>query len=320
MANDPGDPLGTSCYATSCILFHRYLHRVPLTETNVWSVAMASALLASKLHENVRVVPSTIAQTFVNLYRERVHIVGCATSGDLCRQLAAHPSVSSASQVTTSDDAGEGGGTSAARRSAQHIIGSSDGERTISQSGPAYQEWIKAVIETESDLLRQLGFVVHWVPDHLAHKYLPHFLDLLWDWLDLKLSKDEVAQRSWNYCNDSYRLDLSARFRPSVVTCAAIHVALLDTFASRDQVGTSDSAQALTVEREIVIMGSKSSKAWWEHLAGPAGAEVVPLVCNALLGLQDSFDVITSDRAFVSSVSGQAFNDPGSHSWELVNG
>lgn len=316
MADDPGDPLGTSCYATSCILFHRYLHRVPLTETNVWSVAMASALLASKLHENVRVVPSTIVQTFVKLYKERVRIVGCVTNGDLRRQLAAHPSVASATHVTSSDDAGEGRGrgTAAARGSAQHIIGSP--ELAISQSGPAYQEWIKAVIETESDLLRQLGFVVHWVPDHLAHKYLPHFLDLVWDWLDLKLSKDEVAQRSWNYCNDSYRLDLSARFHPSVVTCAAIHVALLDAFASKDKNGASDADQTLAFEREVGLVGSQSSKACWEHLAGPDGAEVVPLVCNALLGLQHTFDVIVSDLAFVSSVSGRAFNDLGSQSWK----
>jgi hypothetical protein len=314
MKDDPDDPHGASCHGTSCILFHRYLHRVPLTETNVWSVAMASALLASKLHENVRVVPSTIAQSFIELYRERVNISGCATNEDLRMQLSAHPSVSSASLVSPYEDAGDGSGTAAARRSVQNVIGSCQND--ISQSVPAYQEWVKAAIETESDLLRQLGFVVHWVPDHLAHKYLPEFLDRVWDWLDPKLNKDEVARRSWNYCNDSYRLDLAARFHPSLVTCAAIHLALLNAFASSEQKNKSDSYQSPTVQHEGVFVGSRSSKALFEHLAGPDSADDVALVCNALLGLQDSFDVVVSDLAFVSSVSGRAFNDPGSQSWE----
>jgi hypothetical protein len=312
MKDDPGDPHGVSCYGTSCILFHRYLHRVPLTETNVWAVAMASALLASKLHENVRVVSSTIAQTFIELYRERVYILGCTTNEDLRTQLSAHSSVSSASFQPT--PAKEGSGTSAARKSDQNIIASS--ESAISQSLPAYQEWVKAAIETESELLRQLGFVVHWVPDHLAHKYLPDFIDRVWDWLDPKLNKDEVAQRSWNYCNDSYRLDLAARFHPSLVTCAAIHLALLNAFASSEQKNKSDSYRSPTVEHEGVFVGSRSSKALFEHLAGPDSADDVALVCNALLGLQDSVDVVVSDLAFVSSVSGRAFNDPGSQSWE----
>lgn len=300
MANDPGDPLGASCYATSCILFHRYLHRVPLTETDVWSAAMASALLASKLHETVRVVPPTIVQTFYELYRERVKIAGCASNEDLRKRLAAHPSVSCVSSLATGNE--------------------DNGENAIPRSGPTYQEWIKAVIEAESDLLRQLGFVVHWIPDHLAHKYLPHFLDVIWDSSDLKVNKDEVAQRSWNYCNDSYRLDLSSRFHPSVVTCAAIHLSLLDAFGSSDEeCTTSGSDQSLNVGSKVVG-GWQPNEVWWKQLARTDRAGDVSLVCNALLGLRECFEVKVAEFAFVSSVSGRAFNDPCSRSWDHVGG
>ena len=41
--------LSTCCFGTACTLFHRYFHAISLREMDVWSVAMASVVIASKI-------------------------------------------------------------------------------------------------------------------------------------------------------------------------------------------------------------------------------------------------------------------------------
>ena len=41
--------LSTCCFGTACTLFHRYFHAISLREMDVWSVAMASIVIASKI-------------------------------------------------------------------------------------------------------------------------------------------------------------------------------------------------------------------------------------------------------------------------------
>jgi hypothetical protein len=306
LLQDPNHPIGASCYATSCVLFHRYLHRASLCETNVWSAAMGCALLASKLHDNVKVSPAQVVQVFHQLYRRRRFVMGCASNATLRDQIAEHPSVSCVTLPCTLD-----GGTS-----------KRDQSRVLDQppTDPVLQEWIGAVIDAENDVLRQLGFVVYWITGSLAHKYLPYFLDLLLDGdggadstsplSGTSATKEQVAQHAWSYCNDSYRLDLSTRYHPSVVACAAIHLSLLDAALSKtEKSGKSRSSVALTGNQD-----EKSSRtmAWWKRLADTDRPDDVYVVCNVLLGLKNSFDARAAAIGFVASVSGKSFNDPGS--------
>jgi hypothetical protein len=67
--------MGASTYATACTLFHRFFAQVSLMDQNVWSVAMACLLLATKLEEEQGKVPYTLSQmalVFCHLYRKRL--------------------------------------------------------------------------------------------------------------------------------------------------------------------------------------------------------------------------------------------------------
>jgi hypothetical protein len=310
LQKDYDRPIGASCYSTSCVLFHRYLHRVSLSRTDVWSAAMGCALLASKLHDNLKISPSRVAKVFYNLYLRRILIFGCASNAELRGQIAAHPSVSCLSVSPTSNTSHE-----ASELNRLRTVLSAPGSE-LSPAEPILQDWIGAVVDAESDVLRQLGFVVYWITGQLAHKYLPYFLDLIisGDIDDgsregsalpvsgASASKEQVARRAWSYCNDSYRLDLATRFHPSVVACAAIHLSLIDSVSAD---GGADLGE-----------GSRTPVCWWDRVAETDNKEDVSVVCNALLGLQESFDAKVAALGFVSSVGGVAFNDPNSVSWQ----
>jgi len=80
--------------------------------------------------------------------------------------------------------------------------------------GPIYEDWHKQASHSEASILRRLGFTLYWIPDSHPHKFILYFCQAL------GLTQSEFTQRAWNYCNDSYRLDLCTRFPPEVIVRA----------------------------------------------------------------------------------------------------
>jgi cyclin L len=66
------EKLTASTYASACTIFHRFYHRASLTQYSVWSVAMGSLLLATKIEDGPqqRTIRS-IVLVFDHLYRKR---------------------------------------------------------------------------------------------------------------------------------------------------------------------------------------------------------------------------------------------------------
>lgn len=77
------------------------------------------------------------------------------------------------------------------------------------------------VIESERQVLKELGFELYRITDH-PHKFLLDYLKRL------KTSK-EVAKRAWNYVNDSYRGTLCVRYPPHVIATSCLYLAIWTT-------------------------------------------------------------------------------------------
>jgi cyclin L len=197
------EKLTASTYASACTIFHRFYHRASLTQYSVWSVAMGSLLLATKIEDGPqqRTIRS-IVLVFDHLYRKR-----------RCAAAALQPQV-----------------------------------LPMSKLGPVWKEYYEHILQMENQILRELGFTLYWIPDSHPHKFLWEFLSLLFGLLvlepvpilatattvaatesidttkqgetpnpDRETRHYELAQRAWNYCNDSCRLDLCVRFDSEVI-------------------------------------------------------------------------------------------------------
>jgi hypothetical protein len=155
--------LGASTFATACTVFHRFYHQCSLHEYDVWSVAVASTLLATKLEEEPRAIKALI-RAYSHLYRKRLLLVSSAsfTENDKIKQ---HPFCSSL-QTCTSWTREEKD-----RRLSQIPLPSG--------IGPVYNAWHDQISKMEAVLLRQLGFTLHWVPDSHPHKFILYFCGVL---------------------------------------------------------------------------------------------------------------------------------------------
>jgi cyclin L len=74
-----------------------------------------------------------------------------------------------------------------------------------------------ALIKTERCMLEEMGFIIY--VEH-PHKYLLQYLSILNQGPNAKL-----AQKAWNYMNDSLRETLCVRFKPETIAVACIYMA-----------------------------------------------------------------------------------------------
>jgi hypothetical protein len=82
--------------------------------------------------------------------------------------------------------------------------------------GEEYFKLKSTVIKYERFLLKELGFCVH--VKH-SHKLIITYLQML------EMEKNAaLAQRSWNFMNDSLRTNVFVRFSPETIACSCIYL------------------------------------------------------------------------------------------------
>lgn len=104
----------------------------------------------------------------------------------------------------------------------------------------------------EKYILKELGFGFYNIMDH-PHKFILYYIKTLG-------GDSALAQRAWNYLNDSLRLDCCVRYRAELIACAAIFMAARD-----------------------LRVKMPDSPPWWELFG--ARLHDMKRVCNAILGL-----------------------------------
>jgi len=264
--------LPASCYASASTVFHRFFHRVSLKEHDVWSIAMASTMLAAKTEEITLPLRKMIL-IYAHLYRRRCLII----DDQDCLRILQYPAIAAWGQAT--------------KLSREEKEKKLKDVPVMSPLGPIWKEWYTSAVESENQVLRQLGFTLHWIPDSHPHKFLLYFLRVL------EIDDTEFAQCAWNYCNDFFRLDLCVRFEPEVLACAAIYLASLD-FGWE--------------------LPTENDEPWWQVFCGPAKEGQISEIANAILGLlSDEVDVLAGSKGFVKSlIPAGSFNDAESFVWE----
>ena len=172
-----GLSLGPSTCATACTIFHRFYHSASLAEHDVWSVAMASTLLATKAEEDAKSLKQ-IVDEYARIYARRLVLADLADDNEndennnnkrIDRVLASSHSAcldrSIVAHWATSEER---------RRFCATRL-----PRQLNKFGPVYKEWHKQITKMESILLRRLGFTFYWISDSHPHRFVRDFCRVL---------------------------------------------------------------------------------------------------------------------------------------------
>ena len=94
-------------------------------------------------------------------------------------------------------------------------------QKPLQRGGELYSSWKAALIRCERFVLIDLGFRVYSISNEHPHKFILYYVLALG-------GSESLAQRSWNYLNDSLRLDLCVNHSAESIACAAILLAATD--------------------------------------------------------------------------------------------
>ena len=195
--------LGASTYATACSIFHRFFHNASLTEFDVWSISLASLMLATKVEEEPQPLVKII-HGFCHTYRKRLLVLDLSKLEEDDRWDWNYSGLRFVKEATT--------------WSKERKLKFLHEQPLPGKLGPVFEDWHKQALDSEAAVLRQLGFTLYWIPDSHPHKFILYFCQAL------GLAQLPFLQRAWNYCNDSCRLDLCTRFTPEVIVRMEIYV------------------------------------------------------------------------------------------------
>jgi hypothetical protein len=289
-------PLSLPC--TARVIFQRFYHTVSLTECDVWAASMGALWVAAKTQE-VALSAKQVIAVYQHLYRRRrlLH------SPDAAALWAAHPprivAAAHASALSWEDK------QAALRRSSAHS------STSLSSVSPLYQDWYKALVDAEGQILRRLGFMLYWIPHDHAHSYLLGFGQAL-GFVDdndendgpLAATLHLLIQHAWNACQDASALDSGVRFDSAVVAVAALSMAASSVGVPWPHDG---------IRR---LLGGSRDKHGNDH------QQQAVADCSEFLRDLAADTTTTTQLAAVAFLQplGPSFNGPGSFLWDMAEG
>ena len=168
LESSSGLKLGASTNATACTIFHRFYHSCSLTDYDVWSVAIASTLLATKIEEDPKTLKQIIEE-YNTIYAKRIILAEMDFD-----ETESNKPVLSSSHLMCLQDVISKWPQAGKRQQVYRRL-----PQPLNKLGPVYKEWHQEISKMESVLLRQLGFTFYWISDSHPHKFLLHFCKVL---------------------------------------------------------------------------------------------------------------------------------------------
>jgi cyclin L len=294
--------------ATACVLFHRFFQSPngSIYEIDVWSVSMASLLLASKIHDMSIISVRSIVHAFCYVYRNRVLKCRQNMTAD---DTALHNLMNTHVGLATAPEAWQKlSQVEQQRRLCPETI-------SLSTHGPLYLEWYNAIIQTECRLLQQFGYIVYWIPEYHSHNFVQSFCRLV----DIVVPNPNDHNRDSNegndprqlwidttykYCHDASYIDICVRYQPELICCATMYCA------------------ALKLEYKF----PSTDVHWWKNLWTMHPNEYKTIQEN-IDNIVTAIDAMRKDPAFRIAASAfipsklpnnGGFNDPNSFVWEML--
>ena len=120
-------------------------------------------------------------------------------------------------------------------------------QKPLQRGGELYSSWKAALIRCERFVLIDLGFRVYDLSNEHPHKFILYYVLALG-------GGEELAQRSWNYLNDSLRLQRQQQVEQSLDQSAATH-----TVAERSEGPRHSLSQRAAAHQAITRTAGSSS-------------------------------------------------------------
>lgn len=169
-----GLKLGPSPYATACTIFHRFYHSASLTSHDVWSVSMASILLATKVEEEPRSLKQIIEE-YAKIYARRLILADFPDDDINYDDKKVFPTKE---EIVRSSPHLAYLSVQISEKLRQHICDTRLPQH-LNKFGLVFKEWHAQITKMESILLRQLGFTFYWISDSHPHKFILNFCQAL---------------------------------------------------------------------------------------------------------------------------------------------
>jgi hypothetical protein len=265
-------------FATASILYHRYIYaeeEIPL-RNDVWSIGMASLLLASKLHD-IPITVECIIHTCCIIYRKRVLCPNYYHLDISENKLRHDPDVQRINQRIPQ---------SWKQLSFYALLEKVDDTSFIhtllSTRGIIYKSWYDSIVETECLILKRLGYRIHWIPDFHVYQYVEAFCSRIRlipkvdDKKKKKKSTDNQHQQqqeqdhsvllsqftetTYEYCHKAMQMYLCIQYIPQIICCGAICCSARELhydLASIDDQDTTNNNSAI---------GTNLTNDWWNNL------------------------------------------------------
>jgi hypothetical protein len=310
-------------FATACVLYHRYIHAQgnPNLDDDIWSISMASLLLASKLHD-IPITVECIIHTFCIIYRQRILLPNreSINNNELLQD-------NDKDMITIKQSIPKSWKQLSVIEQRERVNNTNNSINTlVSIRGPIYKEWYDAIVQMECKILYRLGYHIHWIPDHHAYQFVVSFCSRIRILPKLETNQQQILslfiRTTYEYCHKALHIDLCVQYIPQLICCGAICCSAVQL--QYQLLSLNDNAIENNKTSKNAI--ENNNKEWWNNLWDYSIDDITTIqseiycILGKIWNLTNDTDYIIANCGYIPSNYGNSvnFRNPGSVTWEYL--